>query len=112
MPIKFDKAEDLASWSAEIPGKVDLHVEALTGPTADPNRRVTTANAPGAEVGPGQIATWGVVKKDHSVGFEWSHEHSGGSSKHFPFDWRPDGAVPTVSDELAGAQQGGCCCSN
>lgn len=112
VPIKFDKAEDLASWSAEIPGKVDLHVEALTGPTADPNRRVTTANAPGAEVGPGQIATWGVVKKDHSVGFEWSHEHSGGSSKHFPFDWRPDGAVPTVSDELAGAQQGGCCCLN
>jgi hypothetical protein len=88
-PISFEAADDLAYWRAEIPGKVDLRVEALTGPTADPNRRVTTTNAPGAEVGPGQVATWGVVKEDHSVGFDWSHEHSGGSSKHFPFDWRP-----------------------
>lgn len=89
-PISFEAADDLAYWRAEIPGKVDLRVEALTGPTADPNRRVTTTNAPGAEVGPGQVATWGVVKEDHAVGFDWSHEHSGGSSKHFPFDWRPE----------------------
>lgn len=112
VPINFAKADDLASWSAEIPGKVDLRVEALTGPTADPSRRVTTVNAPGAEVGPGQIATWGVVTKDHSVGFEWSHEHRGGSSKHFPFDWRPDGTVPGGAEESAQAQQGGCCCSH
>ena len=89
-PINFEAADDLAYWRAEIPGKVDLKVEALTGPTADPNRRVTTTNAPGAEVGPGQVATWGVVKEDHAVGFDWSHEHSGDSSKHFPFDWRPE----------------------
>jgi hypothetical protein len=88
-PITFDAADDLAYWRAEIPGKVDLQVEALTGPTSDPSRRVTTTNAPGAEVGPGQIATWGAVKRDHAVGFDWSHEHRGGSSKHFPFDWRP-----------------------
>jgi hypothetical protein len=88
-PITFDAADDLAYWRAEIPGKVDLRVEALTGPTSDPSRRVTTTNAPGAEVGPGQVATWGVVKQDHAVGFDWSHEHRGGSSKHFPFDWRP-----------------------
>lgn len=96
-PIEFEIAEDLAHWRAEIPGKVDLRVEALTGPTADPARRVTTVNAPGAEVGPGQVATWGVVRSDHSVGFDWSHEHRGASSKHFPFDWAPKAA-------------GECCC--
>jgi hypothetical protein len=88
-PITFDTAEDLAYWRAEIPGKVDVRVKALTGPTADPNRRVTTTNAPGSEVGPGQVATWGVVTKDHALGFDYSHEYRGGSSKHFPFDWRP-----------------------
>lgn len=35
-PISFDAADDLAYWRAEIPGKVDLRVAALTGPTADP----------------------------------------------------------------------------
>lgn len=90
-PIAFEAADDLAYWRAEIPYKVDVRVTALTGPTSDPNRRVTTINAPGAEVGPGQIATWGVVERDHAVGFQWSHEYRGGSSKHFPFDWRPDG---------------------
>jgi hypothetical protein len=89
-PISFDAGDDLAYWQAKIPGKVDLRVDALTGPTSDPTRRVTTTNAPGAEVGPGQVATWGVVKQDHAVGFDWSHEHRGGSSKHFPFDWRPN----------------------
>lgn len=89
-PIRFEAAEDLAYWRAEIPGKVDVRVEALTGPTADPSRRVTTSNAPGAEVGPGQVATWGVVTEDKVVGFDFSHEYRGGSSKHFPFDWRPD----------------------
>ncbi|BBX27523.1 DUF1326 domain-containing protein [Mycolicibacterium alvei] len=90
-PITFEAAEDLAYWQAEIPGRVDVRVEALTGPTSDPSRRVTTVNAPGAEVGPGQVATWGVVTKDEAVGFDFSHEYRGGSSKHFPFDWRPEG---------------------
>ena len=31
-PIKFEVADDLASWSAEIPGKVVAKAEALTGP--------------------------------------------------------------------------------
>lgn len=88
-PIEFDVAEDLRYWRAEIPGKVDLRVAALTGPTSDPDRRVTTANAPGAEVGPGQVATWGVVERDYARGFDWSREYRGGSSKHFAFDWRP-----------------------
>ncbi|WP_437957249.1 DUF1326 domain-containing protein [Sorangium sp. So ce119] len=46
-------------------------------------------NAPGADVGPGQVATWGVVEDDLTVGFDFSHPYEGGSSKHFPFDWRP-----------------------
>lgn len=109
-PISFESAEDLACWRAEIPGKVDLKIEALTGPTADPNRRVTTINAPGAEVGPGQVATWGVVKQDHAVGFDWSHEHTGGSSKHFPFDWRPS-SEPTEPAETNDQAQFSASCS-
>jgi hypothetical protein len=31
-PIKFEVAEDLSYWSAEIPGKVVAKAEALTGP--------------------------------------------------------------------------------
>lgn len=108
-PIRFEAADDLAYWRAEIPGKVDLLVEALTGPTADPNRRVTTINAPGAEVGPGQVATWGVVKEDHAVGFDWSHEHSGGSSKHFPFDWRPGTETADSGDANGEAQLSSSC---
>lgn len=110
-PITFDAAEDLAYWRAEIPGKVDVRVEALTGPTSDPNRRVTTTNAPGAEVGPGQVATWGVVTKDHAIGFDYSHEYHGTSSKHFPFDWRPDSDQPTadeVREELGASKQCQC----
>ncbi|WP_308203735.1 DUF1326 domain-containing protein [Mycolicibacterium gadium] len=103
-PISFDAADDLAYWRAEIPGKVDLHVAALTGPTADPDRRVTTMNAPGSEVGPGQVATWGVVEKDEATGFDWSHQHRGGSSKHFPFDWRPDTDARPASDSLASSE--------
>lgn len=55
-PIKFEIADDLSYWSAEIPGKV---IEALTGPTTPPGKRVQTINPPGSEVGPGAIATWG-----------------------------------------------------
>lgn len=89
-PIKFEAAADLAYWKAEVPGRVKAGARALTGPTADPNRRVQLINAPGAEVGPGQIATWGVVEDDTALGFDFSHPYKGGSSKHFPFDWRPE----------------------
>jgi hypothetical protein len=88
-PIRFEAPADLAHWRAEIPGRVKVGARALTGPTADPNRRVQLINAPGAEVGPGQVATWGVVEDDLATGFDFSHAYKGGSSKHFPFDWRP-----------------------
>ena len=108
VPISFGAADDLAYWRAEIPGKVDLRVSALTGPTSDPNRRVTTANAPGSEVGPGQVATWGVVESDSATGFDWSHEHRGGSSKHFPFDWRPDATGDSESQAVQNESLCGC----
>ncbi|MGW6457945.1 DUF1326 domain-containing protein [Streptomyces sp. NPDC055078] len=89
-PIRFDAAPDLAYWHATVSDKVSVGATALTGPTSDPDRRVQLINAPGAEVGPGQVATWGVVSADHAEGFDFSREYRGGSSKHFPFDWRPD----------------------
>lgn len=88
-PVHFTAAEDLSYWEASVPGKVTVAATALTGPTSDPRRRVQLINAPGSEVGPGQIATWGVVKDDRVEGFDFSREYQGGSSKHFPFDWRP-----------------------
>jgi hypothetical protein len=49
--------------------------------------RVEVHNAPGAEVGPGQVATWGRATSDRADAFGFSWEHSGKSSKYFPFDW-------------------------
>ena len=63
-PIKFEVAEDLAYWSAEILGKVIAKGEALTGPMTPPGKRVQTFNPPGSEVGPGTIATWGTAVID------------------------------------------------
>jgi hypothetical protein len=88
-PIKFDIAEDLSYWSAEIPGKVLAKAEALSGPTTPPGKRVQTINPPGSEVGPGAagaVATWGKAVADEVdvMGFKW--ERKGRSSKHIPFE--------------------------
>ncbi|WP_244502288.1 DUF1326 domain-containing protein [Streptomyces oceani] len=88
-PVHFEAPADLSYWRAEVPGRVEVGATALTGPTADPDRRVQTVNPPGSEVGPGQVATWGVVSADHAEGFDFSHPYRGGGSKHIPFDWRP-----------------------
>lgn len=87
-PILFEVAKDLSYWRAEIPGKVEARAEALTGPMTPPGMRVQTLNAPGSEVGPGGVATWGVATTDRVNGvmgftFQWD----GKSSKHIPFDW-------------------------
>jgi hypothetical protein len=86
-PIKFEVADDLSYWSAEIPGKVIARAEALTGPMTPPGKRVQTLNPPGSEVGPGTVATWGRAVADEvdAMGFKW--ERKGRSSKHIPFDW-------------------------
>ena len=89
-PIKFEIADDLSYWSAEIPGKVLAKAEALTGPTTPPGKRVQTINPPGSEVGPGTsgaVATWGrgLAAEVDAMGFKW--ERKGTSSKHIPFEW-------------------------
>jgi len=86
-PIKFELADDLSYWSAEIPGKVLAKAEALTGPTTPPGKRVQTINPPGSEVGPGGVATWGRSLADEAdaMGFKWGRK--GRSSKHIPFEW-------------------------
>ena len=91
-PISFEIADDLASWSVEVPGKASGKAEALTGPTTAEGARVQLHNAPGSEVGPGQVATWGTATVNHVDGFGFKWEWDGRSSKHFPFDWSgPDG---------------------
>jgi hypothetical protein len=88
-PIKFEVADDLAYWSAEIPGKVMAKGEALTGPMTPTGKRVQTINAPGSEVGPGTVITWGTAVIDEvnvpDVRYKW--KRSGRSSKHIPFNW-------------------------
>lgn len=86
-PIKFELADDLSYWSAEIPGKVFAKAEALTGPMTPSGKRVQTINPPGSEVGPGGVATWGKAINDEvdALGFKW--EWNGRSSKHIPFEW-------------------------
>lgn len=86
-PIDFEVADDLSSWRVEIPGILLGEAQALTGPTTPAGARVQTHNPPGAEVGPGQIATWGVATTDRAEGFGFKWDRSGKSSKHFPFAW-------------------------
>ena len=85
--IKFEIADDLSYWSAEILGKVLAKAEALTGPMTPPGKRVQTINPPGSEVGPGVIATWGKSTADQAeaMGFKW--QGKGQSSKHVSFQW-------------------------
>jgi hypothetical protein len=90
-PIRFEIADDLAYWRAEIPGRVVARAEALTGPMTPPGKRVQTLNAPGSEMGPGTVATWGRATANtvDSFGFKW--DWTGRSSKHIPFDWSGPG---------------------
>lgn len=88
-PIKFEVAEDLGYWSAEIPGKVIARGEALAGPMTPSGKRVQTLNPPGSEVGPGTIATWGtaVIDEVNLPNFRYQWKRTGKSSKHIPFNW-------------------------
>jgi hypothetical protein len=85
--IDFEVADDLSSWRVEIPGTLVGEAVALAGPTTPEGARVQVHNAPGAEVGPGQVATWGVATIDRADGFDFNWDRTGKSSKHFPFDW-------------------------
>ncbi len=91
VPIEFGVADDLAYWSVAIPGRVVGRAEALTGPTTPPGKRVQTLNPPGSEVGPGQVATWGVSSEARMEGFGFNWTGESRSSKHIPFDWTGPG---------------------
>jgi hypothetical protein len=93
-PIDFEIADDLAYWRVEVPGKAWGSAEALMGPTTPQGARVQVHNPPGAEVGPGQIATWATVREAEVEAFGFKFSWPGRSSKHFPFDWSgPDEAA-------------------
>jgi hypothetical protein len=85
--IDFHVDRDLASWHAEIRGKLTARAEAIGGPTTPPGKRVQVHNAGGSETGPGGIATWAksVTDKADAFGFKW--DRTGRSSKHIGFDW-------------------------
>jgi hypothetical protein len=87
VPINFHVADGLAHWGVEVPGKIEARVEALSGPTTPPGKRVQLLNPPGSEVGGDGVATWGrVIANTVDVhGFKW--DWAGKSSKHIPFDW-------------------------
>jgi len=75
-PTKFEIADDLSHWGAQIPGKILAKVEALTGPTIPPGKRVQTINPPGSEVGLGGVTTCGRSFADEvdAMGFKWKRK--------------------------------------
>ena len=87
--IRFELDGELAHWRVEIPGLIRAGAAALTGPTADPARRVQTINPPGSEVGPsGKVATWGSSTEAYWNAFGFTQDYlAGRSSKHLPFEW-------------------------
>ena len=85
--IDFHVDDDLASWRAEIPGKLTSSAEALGGPTTPPGTRVQVHNAGGCETGPGGVATYGKATADRADAFGFKWDRTGRSSKHIPFNW-------------------------
>ena len=70
VPIRFEVADDLGYWRAEIPGKVMASAEALMDPMTPSGKRVQLLNPPGSEVGPsGTILTWGRATTDQVEAF-------------------------------------------
>jgi hypothetical protein len=87
-PIRSRAARlHLTRWRAAIPShNVVAEVEALVGPTSA-GKVTKVHNLPGAETGPGGVATWGraVVDRADAFGFKWNR--SGKSSKLIAFEW-------------------------
>lgn len=95
VPIRMEIAEDLSSWSVEASGKVKASAVALTGPTADPTKRVQLINIPGSEIGPTDaVATWAVgemSQQDPTLFGDFAIDKVKTSSKHIPFAWSGGG---------------------
>ncbi|ODU05649.1 MAG: hypothetical protein ABS81_06970 [Pseudonocardia sp. SCN 72-86] len=92
VPMRIDIAEDLSSWSVEVSDRFSARSSALTGPTADPNKRVQLLNAPGSEVGPAEhsVTTWAtgdIYQSGADLFGDFHVEMARTSSKHIPFDW-------------------------
>lgn len=87
VPIMLEVDGDLASWRAEVPGKLKVSGQALTGPTTPEGKRVQVINASGSEVGPGQVMTLGVAEQNEADAFDMHWQLAGKASKHIPFDW-------------------------
>ncbi len=87
VPITLEVERGLAHWRAEVPGKLKVSGETLTGPTTPEGARVQVHNAPGSEVGPGQIMTLGVATENNAQAFGMQWDWAGKASKHIPFDW-------------------------
>lgn len=86
-PIEVEIAPDLSSWKAEIGGHdVLAAAEALMGPTSD-GKVTKIHNLPGAETGPGGVATWGRATTDRANAFGFKWDRSGKSSKLIAFEW-------------------------
>ncbi|MFI7005073.1 DUF1326 domain-containing protein [Streptomyces sp. NPDC050145] len=86
-PIDVQIDEDLGTWRASVPGKLEARAEALTGPTTPDGARVQSTNLPGCETGPGQLATWGRAVTDQADAFGFTWDRTGKSSKTITFDW-------------------------
>ncbi|GAA2796497.1 DUF1326 domain-containing protein [Kitasatospora sp. CM 4170] len=86
-PIEVEFADDLATWRAAVPGRVEARAEALTGPTTPDGARVQSTGLPGCETGPGQLATWGRATTDRADAFGFTWNRAGRSSKTITFDW-------------------------
>jgi hypothetical protein len=88
--IEVEIAPDLSSWSAKVPGKFTAAATALRGPTSN-GKVPEIRHLPGAETGPGGVATWGKATTDRvdAFGFRW--DRSGKSSKLIAFEWSGPG---------------------
>lgn len=86
-PIAVEIAPDLSSWRAEVPGHILASAEALMGPTSE-GKVTKIHNLPGAETGPGGVATWGraTAHKADAFGIKWDYG-TGKSSKYIAFEW-------------------------
>src|SRR4029450_4008667 len=90
-PILVKIAPDLSKWTAGIPAQnIMAAAEARIGP-ARAGKVTKVHNLPGAETGPGGVATWGRATVDRADAFGFKWDRTGKSSKLVALGWRgPD----------------------